>query len=300
MNSIYASKQLKEVIWPDFVAHFKNKNSAISYASDINEYLDFLKKDFLLQTSGDAKRFYAYLIHKSEMGKIKPNTIAKKIRELHSFGEYICLNKKQYEVPDSFEDKFLPYLNELAKLEKYAKSIPIEHIDKIMKAAQDDLMAYCIFAFLYRVGLASTEVIELKVEHFAQYDNGVYAFVPGRREACYIPEDVYLILEKYLSLRMEHEYLFYNSRRNKLNIKYISRMCKKYTQLAGVPSYSAESLRNSCAFTMFSYDANTEQVAKQMGVTQTMIKSYKSKYYRDNILKTANQLVKLKIELPDE
>ena len=89
MNSIYASKQLKEVIWPDFVAHFKNKNSAISYASDINEYLDFLKKDFLLQTSGDAKRFYAYLIQKSEMGKIKPNTIAKKIRELHSFGEYI-------------------------------------------------------------------------------------------------------------------------------------------------------------------------------------------------------------------
>lgn len=299
MNSIYASEQLKQVIWPAFVAHFKNKNSAISYESDINEYLNFMQKDFLLQTSGDAEQFYQYLIQKSDAGKIKPNTVAKKIRELHSFGEYICEHRSYYEVPEAFEDRFLPYLNYLAKLEKYAKSIPIEHIDGLMKAAQDDLMAYCIFTLLYRVGLASTEIIELKLEHFGAYDNGVYAFVPGRRDACYIPEDVHLILEKYLSSRAEHEYLFYNSRRNKLNIKYISRMIKKYAELAGVPSYSAESLRNSCAFTMFSYDADTEQVAKQMGVTQTMIKRYKSKYYRDNILKNANQLVKLKIELPD-
>lgn len=299
MNNSYASKQLKEVIWIDFVKHFKNKNSAISYESDINEYLNYIKKDFLLQTSQDAELFYQYLIQKSDSGKIKPNTVAKKIRELHSFGEFICEHRSYYDVPEAFEDRFLPYLNYLAKLEKYAKSIPIEHIDGIMKVAQIDLMAYCIFTFLYRVGLASTEIIELKPEHFGAYDNGVYAFVPGRKEACYIPEDVHLILEKYLASRMEHEYLFYNSRRNKLNIKYISRMIKKYSALAGVPSYSAESLRNSCAFTMFSYDANTEQVAKQMGVTQTMIKRYQSKYYKDNILKNANQLIKLKVELPD-
>uniref|UniRef100_UPI004056C3DA tyrosine-type recombinase/integrase n=1 Tax=Agathobacter sp. TaxID=2021311 RepID=UPI004056C3DA len=300
MNSIYASEQLKQVIWQDFITHFKSISSIVSYQSDIDEYLNYIQKDFLLQNSTDAENFYAHLIQKSDAGKIKPNTIAKKIRELHSFATYICENRENYQIPKSFKDEFLPYLGYLAKLEKYAKSVPIEHIDRMMKAAQDDLMAYCIITLLYRVGLSSTEIVELKLAHFEAYDNGVYAFVPGRKEASYIPEDVYLILERYLAAREEHEYLFYNSRRNKLNIKYISRMIKKYAQLAGVPAYSAETLRNSCAFTMFTYDANPEQVAKQMGVTQTMIKRYQSRVYKDNVLKNANQLIKIKVELPDD
>ena len=81
---------------------------------------------------------------------------------------------------------------------------------------------------------------------------------------------------------------------------YISRLNKKYTKLAGVPSYSAEALRNSCAFTMFSYNANAKQVAKQMGVTPTMIRRYQNVTYKENLLKNVNQLVKLKVELPDE
>lgn len=81
---------------------------------------------------------------------------------------------------------------------------------------------------------------------------------------------------------------------------YISRLFKKYTQLAGIPNYSSESLRNSCAFTMFAYNATTEQVAKQMGVTETMIKRYKGKYYKENIVRNANKLTKVKVELPDK
>ncbi len=299
MNSIYASEQLKQVIWSDFIKHFKNKNSTISYQSDIDEYMNYIQKDFLLQTNKDAQKFYNYLEQKINEGTIKPSTVAKKIRELHSLSDFICKNRTNYDLPETFTDVFHPYLDSLAKLEKYAKSIPVEHIDRILKAAQQDLMAYCILTLLYRVGLASTEVIELKVEHFEAYDNGVYAFIPKRKSPCYIPEDVYSILEQYMKSRQEHEYLFYNSRNNKLNIMYISRLNKKYTKLAGVPSYSAEALRNSCAFTMFAYNANAEQVAKQMGVTPTMIRRYQNVTYRENLLKNANQLVKLKVELPD-
>ena len=300
MNSIYASEQLKQIIWQDFIQHFKNKNSTISYRSDIDEYMNYIKKDFLLQTEKDAKNFYNYLEKKINEGTIKPSTVAKKIRELHSLSDFICKNRTNYDLPETFTDVFHSYLDSLAKLEKYAKSIPIEHIDRILEVAQQDLMAYCILTLLYRVGLASTEVIELKLEHFEAYDNGVYVFIPKRKSPCYIPEDVYAILERYMKSRQEHEYLFYNSRNNKLNIMYISRLNKKYTKLAGVPSYSAEALRNSCAFTMFSYNANAEQVAKQMGVTPTMIRRYQNVTYKENLLKNVNQLVKLKVELPDE
>lgn len=299
MNSIYASEHLKQVIWTDFIVHFKNESSIASYRYDIDEYINFLQKDFLLHNSKDVKMFYNYLIQKIEQGTLSPVTVAKKIRELHSFAAFIYKNKACYKVPVTFKDEFFPYLEGLAKMEKYARSVPVDHIDKILEVAQKDLMAYCILVLLFRVGLSSTEICELKLEYFEIYDNGVFLFVPERKEACYIPEDVYLILTKYFAVRMEHEYLFYNSRNNKLNLMYISRLTKKYAQLAGVPAYSAEALRNSCAFTMFAYNANSEQVARQMGVTSFQIKRYQNCYYKDNIIRNVNRLVRLKVESPE-
>lgn len=299
MNSIYASEYLSQVIWPDFTAHFKSERSLATYQCDIDEYMNYIHKDFLLHNNVDAKMFYMHLLQKEAIGKIEATTVAKKIRELHSLAEFICRNRERYEVPSSFTDEFFPYLKELAKVEKHARSVPVEHIDKILKAAQNDLMAYCILVLLFRVGLFSTEICELKRKHFAEYDNGIFLFVPGRKEACYIPEDVYLILVQYFTVRKEHEYLFYNSRNNKLNPMYISRLNRKYMKLAGVPEYSAEALRNSCAFTMFAYNANSEQVARQMGITPIMIKRYQSQFYKDSVILNANQLVKLRVESPD-
>lgn len=299
MNSIYASEQIKQDIWPDFIKHFRSKSSIASYKSDIGEYLGFIKKDFLLQNSKDADDFYNYLMKKYEDGKIQAATVAKKIWELHSFSDYIYENKDNFDIPDSFDDVFSPYLSKLAKVEKYAKSVPVDHIDKIMNAAQSDLMAYCILTLLYRVGLSSTEISELKLKHFESYENGVYLFLPNRKEPCYVPEDVYTILVRYITENGDNEYLFYNKWKKKLNPMYISRLNKKYAELAGVPAYSARELRNSCAFTMFAYNANANQVAKQMGVTQTMITRYKGIYYKENIIKNANQLIKLKVEAPD-
>ena len=125
----------------------------------------------------------------------------------------------------------------------------------IFTKAQDDLQAYCIFALLQRVGLSSTEIVALKLGDIVAYDNGVYAELPSRKEPCFIPEDVFVILGKYIASRQDHEYLFYNSRGNKLNTMYISRLMKKYTDLANVPNYSAEALRNTCAVTMFAYES---------------------------------------------
>ncbi|MBR4027475.1 MAG: tyrosine-type recombinase/integrase [Lachnospiraceae bacterium] len=298
INSIYASKQLKTVIWQDFIKHFRNEVTALSYQTDICEFMNFSKADFIQLSAPMVDTYFHYLEQRVKANVIKPNTMAKKFRELHSFAMFMYENREKYQLPEVFQDYFFPYLKLVAKIEKYAKSIPIEDIDKLLFVAQDDLMAYCILTLMYRVGLASTEIVELKDKNFAAYDNGVYAFVEGRKEPCFIPEDVFVILEQYMASRQAHEYLFYNSRNNQLNIMYISRLMKKYTQLAGIPSYSAETLRNACAFTMFSYSAEPEQVARQMGITQIQIKRYKDVSYRDNLLREANQLVKLKVEPP--
>ena len=73
---------------------------------------------------------------------------------------------------------------------------------------------------------------------------------------------------------------------------------KKYTQLAGIPAYSAESIRNTCAVTMFAYGATNKQVASQLGITQVQIQRYKNLSYKENLMKEANSLVKIKITPP--
>ena len=83
-----------------------------------------------------------------------------------------------------------------------------------------------------------------------------------------------------------------------LNTMYISRLLKKYTQKAGIPSYSAESIRNSCASMMFAYGVPAKSIAAQMGTTMLHINRYKNMFYKDEVLKSANNMVKVHVDPP--
>lgn len=298
MNSIYASELIKQVIWEDFTVHFKSPTTAASYQTDIAEIMEHFQMDFLQIQKEKVKEYYEVLQNKVREDEIKPGTMAKKFRELHSFAEYICENRERYGVDAEYQDYYYPYLKLVAKQEKYAKSVSIEQIDRLLKAAEEDLMAYCMIVLLYRVGLSSTEITELKPEDLAMYENGVYAKIRDRTEMCYIPEDAFAVLNTYMESRTENTFLFYNRRGNKLNTMYISRLMKKYTQKAGIPAYSAESIRNTCGFTLFSYGADPGQVAGQMGITRIQIKRYQNIAYREELQRSANRLVKIRVEPP--
>lgn len=298
MKSIYASKVIKQAIWRDFTVHFKSSTSKASYQTDIDEAMDYFHKDFLAINGEDAGVYFRWLKERVSRGEILPGTMAKKFRELHSFAAYICENRERYQVDEGYQDGYYPYIKMVAKQEKFVKHIPPSHIDRLLEAAREDLMAYCIIVLMYRAGLASTEIAGLKPEDIGIYGDGIYASVAGRRGLCYIPEDAFQILEKYLAERKDNSYLFYNRRGNPLNTMYISRMMKKYAQEAGIPSYSAQSIRNSCGCTLFAYEASPEQVARQMGTTGIQIKRYQNISYKEALQREAGRLVKLKIEPP--
>ena len=298
MNSLYISTHTSQQIWPDFIAHFQSETTMASYQTDLDEFMNYIEKDFTKATESDVKAYYEHLVKKVKQGIIKPGTMAKKMRECHSFAEHICANRERYRISETFQDYFYSYLKLVAKQEKFAKAIPVEHIDRLLNMAQRDKMVYNILILLYRVGLSSTEIIELKVQDLEEYADGYYIWVDSRNEAVFLPEDVIASLSHYLLERGDNEYLFYNRQGNKLNTMYISRMMKKYTTLADLPSYSAEMLRNSCAFTMYAYGAGDKQVAAQLGISQMQIKRYKNQRYKNNIQKQAQSLVKLKVEPP--
>ena len=298
MKSIYASTKISQEIWPDFIVHFKSSSTFASYRTDIVEIMEYFKKDFLEINKQDVEEYFHILQNKVKQEQIMPGTMAKKIRELHSFAEYISENRNKYGIRSEWKDEYYPYLKWVAGQEKYAKSVPVEDIDKLLKATEEDLMAYSIIVLLYRAGLSSTEIIELRAEDISIYENGIYVTIKNRKELCYLPEDAFAVLKLYMEKRENHFYLFYNQRKNQLNTMYISRMMRKYTKKAGIFSYSAENIRNTCGFNLFAYGASEKQVAMQLGVTDIQIKRYHNIAYRENIQREANSLVKVKVELP--
>lgn len=298
MKILHPDVKMSQQIWRDFIAHFKSDTTIYSYQSDIIEFCNYIDKKFVDVKTLDIQKYFEWLMNRVEKQELKPATMAKKFKECHSVAEYICDNRNNYNICQDFEDFFYPYLTRVAKQEKLAKSIPVEEIDKLLEVSQQDLAAYVILILLYRIGLSSTEIIEIKSEDIEQYSDGYYVWIKSRNEACYLPDDVVKIIMEYLCQRERNEYLFYNRSRRKLNTMYISRLMKKYTSLAGIPSYSAETLRNSCGFTMYAYGAKDKQVARQLGITQMQIKRYDDVRYKNNIQKQAQNLVKIKVEPP--
>ena len=282
MKSQFAS-ELTMRIWIDFKSHFKSQTTEASYQSDLDEIMEYTGKDFLKLSCADVDNYYNYMKERIDEGQLKGSTAAKKFRELHSFAQYLCENRENYHIQS--EDLYEPYLKLLEKQEKLAKSVPVGDIDKLFEAAKNDRMAYCIFALLYRMGLSSTEIIELSSNDFYRYENGIYVEIQERRELSYVPEDVEEILLSYLEERTENKWLFYNRRGNQLNTMYISRLMKKYTSLAGIPNYSAQSLRNTCGFTLSSYGASPKQTAAQLGITTTQIQRYDGKADKNQLQK---------------
>lgn len=283
-------------LWEMFRKRFKSHTTEASYWSDIMEFCRFCGKKAEDTEKGDADRYYAYMKERAESGKISPLTVTKKFRELHSFFKFA---EEEAGHDAVYRDWFYPYLKNMEKEKGLARSIPVEDMDALLKAAADDLAAYTMLTLMYRAGLSSTEITGLNgPDDLVLYGEDGYVLIPERREPCYIPPDAWAILMEYLDQREVHPSLFYNRSGRRLNTMYISRMMKKYCQKAGISQYSAEAVRNCCAFNLFSYGATPGQVAEQMGRTQQQIRRYKGVSYRGNLRRKADELVKIRIESP--
>ena len=294
---------IEKEIWDLFRRRFKSHVTEASYKSDLSEFCRFAGKCFRETDFSDVQKYHAYMQKKIKNGQIAPLTVTKKFRELHSFAKFLL---EEWNDGSDIEaktglckDYFEPYLKQLVKEKELARMIPLEHMDQLLTAASENHMVYTILTLMYRVGLSSTEIIALKgPEDFVQYEDGLYVFLKGRQEPCYIPEDAKKILFSYLEEWEEGSFLFYNRSKNPLNTMYISRMMKKYCEKAKIPSYSAEAVRNCCAFNLFAYGATEKQVSDQMGRTLCQIKRYSGIGYKKNLKKRSADLVKIRIERP--
>lgn len=281
--------------WNLFRKRFRSETTEASYRSDISEFCRIVGKPFEEAGREDVRKYYEYMTAAVTSGKISMITRTKKFRELHSYASFL----NEHDGNRDEHDYFYPYLKNMAKESRLAGSVPVEDMDALLRAAENNLAAYTILTLMYRAGMTSTEIVSLRGEEdFIRYDDGIYADLKGRELPCYIPGDAWEILKTYMNQREIHDTLFYNRSGRPLNTMYISRMMKKYCAAAGIRSYSAQDVRNSCAFNLFSYGASARETAEQMGRTQQQIRRYQGAGYRGNLRRNASDLVKIHIEKP--
>ena len=297
MSQNCEEKFVNTEMWNLFRNKFKSETTEASYWSDIQEFCRITGKAFTKGDSSDVRKYYDWMNDQVSNGRLSKITLTKKFRELHSYASFLMEQGAYLEGKE--HDYFYPYLKTMPNDSALAGAVPVEEMDALLKAASDDMMAYTILTLMYRAGMTSTEVIGISGEDdFIEYDDGVYVILSGRDEPCYIPDDAWQILKEYMDQRSVCETLFYNRSGRPLNTMYISRMMKKYCSLAGIHNYSAQAVRNSCAFNMFAYGATDGQTARQMGRTEQQIRRYRGALYRKNLQKQAADLVKIHIEKP--
>ena len=162
-------------VWDMFKKRFKSHTTEASYWSDITEFCRFCGKKAEDTEKKDVDRYYSYMKKKAESGIISPLTVTKKFRELHSFFKFA---EEEAEDGAVYRDYFYPYLKNMEKEKGLARSIPIEDMDALLKAASDDLAVYTILTLMYRAGLSSTEITGLDgPEDFIMYGEDGYAMV---------------------------------------------------------------------------------------------------------------------------
>lgn len=287
-------KYVNAACWKKFTGRFKSSTTKASYESDIAGFCRFTGKKFENITEADTERYFSFLNAEIENNKLKPLTVTKKFRELHSFASF-CI-----EFDGKLKnDYFYPYLRLLEKEKKNAKSISLHQMDALLDAASDNIMEYSILALMYRAGLTSAEVIGINGNGgFFSNGNRIFLAVKDRKNPVCIPTDTWEILKEFRDQREDHESFFYNSRGRRLNTMYISRMMKKYCTKAGIPPCSAETVRNCCVFNLFAYGAAPYQAAEYMGITQQQIRRYNDESYKNRLLEQPEELVKIYIEKP--
>lgn len=282
-------------IFSDYIKNM-SKKTILTLESVLNEFLNYTEKGFLDINSTDVNKYYLMLQKKVQRSQQQGSTMSKKIHILHAFAAFIVENHERYDV--LFENYFAPYLKLVEKVRLQAKLAPIEHIDKLFQAAEDDLQGYCILLMAYRMGLKTSEIAEIEEDDLAIYENGMYIYIKQRYDYCYVPEDVMKTVNKYLQQKAPNKYLFFNNRGNPINPCYVTRMIKKYVEKSGIPNYSLMTIRNSCAFVMDAYGASDEQKAQQLGIGMISVRRYKDTSYRNDMKRKANELVRIRVDVP--
>jgi len=244
------------------LSHFSLRNQR----QDIETFISFIKKNYNENLEIDLIRKFI-----SELRLNKTNgSIRRIISNLKIYFDFLINNKifnenLFSEISTPKLEKKLPSIASLEEIDKM-----IEKVDLKSKLGRRDK---AIIELIYSAGLRVSEVNNLNINDVDTKINQAIIFGKGAKYRSVIFSDFTSnILEKYLSSRKacsnKENGFFLSNSGNRLSIRSIQHIIKKYIKLAGLnPKYHTHTLRHSFATHLLDGGADLRVVQELLGHT---------------------------------
>lgn len=198
---------------------------------------------------------YAYMAFLSNIKNNKPESRARKTASLKSFFKYLVNKAKLIEYNPASElespkvQKSLPKYLSIEESKQLLKSIEGEHKER----------DYAIIVFFLNCGLRLSELVNIDINKIRQ-DTLTVIGKGNKERTIYLNTACKQALSDYLKVRQVHgikdkEALFLSERKQRISIKTVQHIVKKYLKMAGLDAkkYSTHKLRHTAATLMYKY-----------------------------------------------
>ncbi|MCB9256609.1 MAG: tyrosine-type recombinase/integrase [Chitinophagales bacterium] len=212
-----------------FLSYLKNEkryspNTILAYKKDIEQcelYLSSLSKNWQNCKSRDLRLWLMEL-----NAKLEAKSVNRKISSVKSFFKFLQLNA----MVDQNPAKNLAVLKLPLRTPNFVEEKELQALIASFKVGDNYLLArnYLIFELFYWTGMRRSELIHLKSQNFDPMSKSVKVLGKGKKERKIpVGDEVFLKLKHYIQLRNEFferedfEYLFVNSKANRLDPKLV-------------------------------------------------------------------------------
>jgi integrase len=264
----YLSDNFVAKIWPRYEMTLKKVRTRKSYFKYISDICNYLKKDFTAIDESEAQNYFSQL---AETKSYEPKYLHLRLSACRSVASYIeknaqHFNLKNYLSPFVFVD--LPeYSDNIHK-----SDIPsIKQMNTVLSATEDDIMMFTIISICFRCALTVSEICNLKFSDVVEDDLGRLCFiVKGSKSprVVKIPDDVKEILFRYVDQYPGEDFLFRNSKNQKLLTRTLQYRLRSIMDRADLSkTFTFQDIRNAAIIYMRQGGVTNADLVKYAGLS---------------------------------
>ena len=252
----------------DIIEALKKVRTRKSYFKYISDICNYLKKDFTAIDESEAQNYFSQL---AETKSYEPKYLHLRLSACRSVASYIeknaqHFNLKNYLSPFVFVD--LPeYSDNIHK-----SDIPsIKQMNTVLSATEDDIMMFTIISICFRCALTVSEICNLKFSDVVEDDLGRLCFiVKGSKSprVVKIPDDVKEILFRYVDQYPGEDFLFRNSKNQKLLTRTLQYRLRSIMDRADLSkTFTFQDIRNAAIIYMRQGGVTNADLVKYAGLS---------------------------------
>lgn len=265
-------------LFEKFIVFEKNlsSNTIKAYKNDLSIFEYFLKKEKIDDTENIDYPFFKNFLKFLDKYNYSNRSIIRKLSTYVNYFKFLEHNKliktqlsQKISVPKK-EMRFYNFLSE-EETERFLENIPYDNETGI----RDRL----IFEIFYSTGVRISELENIKIKDIDFNNYEIKVFGKGRKERIvFLTNEANNFLDKYMKIRnyflfekktnsyKNNEYLFLNTRGEKLSQRYIRKLLAKYINLSDLKKHiSPHGLRHSFATHLLQEGANIRAVQELLG-----------------------------------